>query len=151
MGDRGSYEGSTFSQRHSLVPGEITPGHPNFRFPDTRYPQAVVEPLLPRRPPLGLAGRPGIDDRAALAGVLFVLKTGIPWEKLPQEMGCESGMTCWRRLKEWHEARVWDRLQRTLFQRRVRKRIFETSVYINILSQNGALLPQEKTRPGGAD
>jgi transposase len=78
---------------------------------------AVIAPLLPRRPPKPKGGRPRIDDRAALAGVLFVLKSGIPWEMLPQEMGCGSGMTCWRRLKEWHEAGVWNRLRRTLLDR----------------------------------
>ena len=58
-----------------------------------------------------------MNDRAALTGILFVLKTGIPWEMLPQEMGCGSGMTCWRRLKEWHKAGVWDRLHRALLDR----------------------------------
>src|SRR5215212_11997052 len=43
-----------------------------------------------------------------------MLKTGIPWEMLPQEIGCGSGMTCWRGLKEWHEADVWNRLHKTL-------------------------------------
>jgi transposase len=70
----------------------------------------VVEPLLPEEPPKPKGGRPRIDDRAALTGILFVLKSGIPWEMLPQEMGCGSGMTCWRRLKEWNEAGVWERL-----------------------------------------
>ena len=45
-------------------------------------------------------GRPRINDRAALTGILFVLRTGIPWEYLPRELGCGSGMTCWRRLHE---------------------------------------------------
>jgi transposase len=58
-----------------------------------------------------------VNDRAALTGILFVLKTGIPWEMLPQEMGCGSGMTCWRRLKEWHRAGVWERLHRALLDR----------------------------------
>jgi transposase len=58
-----------------------------------------------------------VPDRATLAGILFVLKTGIPWEMLPQEMGCGSGMTCWRRLKEWHELGVWKRLHQTLLDR----------------------------------
>jgi transposase len=49
-----------------------------------------------------------------LAGILFVLKTGIPWEDLPQEMGCGSGMTCWRRLAEWTGAGVWQRLHHVL-------------------------------------
>jgi transposase len=77
----------------------------------------VIEPLLPREPPKPKGGRPRIDDRAALTGILFVLKSGIPWEMLPQEMGCGSGMTCWRRLKEWHEAGVWQELHRMLLDR----------------------------------
>src|SRR5439155_11311003 len=75
----------------------------------------VVRPMLPphrRRP--GRRGRPPADDRAALGGILFVLKTGIPWEYLPQEMGCGSGMTCWRRLRDWHRAGVFKRLHRRL-------------------------------------
>ncbi len=58
-----------------------------------------------------------MGDRAALTGILFVLKMGIPWEMLPKEMGCGSGMTCWRRLKEWHEAGVWRQLHRALLDR----------------------------------
>src|SRR5215210_1814072 len=77
----------------------------------------VVEPLLPEEPPKPKGGRPRVQDRAALTGILFVLKTGIPWEMLPQEMGCGSGMTCWRRLNEWHEAGVWERLHRVLLDR----------------------------------
>lgn len=74
-----------------------------------------IEPLLPvveRR--YRYPGRKRIPDRAALTGILFVLKTGIPWEDLPQEMGCGSGMTCWRRLREWDDAGVWDRLHHVL-------------------------------------
>jgi transposase len=77
----------------------------------------VIEPLLPEEPPKPRGGRPRIDDRAALTGILFVLKSGIPWEMLPQEMGCRSGMTCWRRLKEWNEAGVWERLHHELLDR----------------------------------
>ena len=77
----------------------------------------LVEPLLPPEQPKPKGGRPRVDSRAALAGILFVPKTGIPWEMLPQEMGCGSGMTCWRRLKEWHESGVWDRLHRVLLGR----------------------------------
>ena len=77
----------------------------------------TIEPLLPPEAPKPHGGRPRIDDRAALTGIVFVLKSGIPWEMLPQEMGCGSGMTCWRRLKEWHEAGVWERLHRVLLDR----------------------------------
>ena len=58
-----------------------------------------------------------IPDRACLTGILFVLKTGIQWEYLPQEMGCGSGTTCWRRLRDWQEAGVWWELHRVLLDR----------------------------------
>jgi transposase len=74
-----------------------------------------IEPLIPKREPTGeKGGRPPVDDRAALTGILFVLKTGIPWEYLPQEMHCGCGMTCWRRLRDWQAAGVWDRLHEAL-------------------------------------
>jgi transposase len=76
---------------------------------------ARIEPLLPKRPPPSeKGGRPPLDDRAALTGILFVLKTGIPWEDLPQEMHCGCGMTCWRRLRDWQAAGVWDKLHQLL-------------------------------------
>src|SRR5688500_8138164 len=78
---------------------------------------AVVEPLLPKESPKPKGGRPRVPDRAALTGILFVLKTGIPWEYLPKEMGCGSGMTCWRRLRAWTTAEVWHRLHTTLLDR----------------------------------
>jgi len=46
-------------------------------------------------------------DRRALCGILFVLHTGIAWRRLPPELGCGSGITCWRRLDEWRRAGVW--------------------------------------------
>lgn len=49
-----------------------------------------------------------------LSGILFVLYTGIPWEFLPQELGFGSGMTCWRRLRDWNDAGVWQRLHESL-------------------------------------
>ena len=64
---------------------------PFFRMCD-RTPREVVSP---------------VPNRAALTGILFMLKTGLPWEHLPKEMNCGSGMTCWRRLHEWQQAGVW--------------------------------------------
>lgn len=75
---------------------------------------ATIAPLIPPHPPHPKGGRPFVDDRRALTGIIFVLKTGIPWEFLPQEMGCGSGMTCWRRLRCWQLAGVWDRILRRL-------------------------------------
>jgi transposase len=77
----------------------------------------TIAPLLPAEPPKPKGGRPRVPDRAALTGILFVLKTGLPWEYLPQEMGCGSGVTCWRRLREWQQAGVWHRLHRVLLDR----------------------------------
>ena len=74
-----------------------------------------VEPLLPRvERRFRYPGRKRLEGRQVLTGILFVLKTGIPWEDLPQEMGCGSGMTCWRRLRDWNEAGVWERLHQVL-------------------------------------
>ena len=78
---------------------------------------ALVAPLLPPPRPRPKGGRPPVDDRKALTGILFVLKSGIPWEMLPQEMGCGCGMTCWRRLRDWQAAGVFERLHRLLLDR----------------------------------
>jgi|SRR4051812_11822724 transposase len=78
---------------------------------------AEIAPLLPPEPAKPKGGRPRRSDRAALMGILFVLRSGTPWELLPREMGCGSGMTCWRRLRDWQKAGVWDRLQQTLLDR----------------------------------
>lgn len=76
---------------------------------------SAIEPLLPPEPPKPKGGRPRVSDRAALAGIVFVLRSGIPWEMLPAEIGC-SGMTCWRRLRDWHAAGVWHALHRVLLE-----------------------------------
>lgn len=73
----------------------------------------LVQPLLPKHRPSPKGGKPRTDDRVCLTGILFVLKTGIPWEDFPQEMGC-CGMTLWNRLQEWTQAGIWDRLHRLL-------------------------------------
>lgn len=73
-----------------------------------------VEPLLPPIRESGTRGRPPVANRAALTGILFVLKTGIAWEDLPAEMNCGCGMTCWRRLRDWDAAGVWQRLHELL-------------------------------------
>jgi len=77
----------------------------------------LIEPLLPPEPAKPKGGRPRLGDRDVLTGILFVLKTGIPWEDLPQEMGCGSGMTCWRRLRDWQEAGVWERIHLRCLER----------------------------------
>ena len=73
----------------------------------------LIEPLIPKRTPSPKGGQPAVDDRVCLTGILFVLKTGIPWEDFPHEMGC-CGMTLWNRLRDWHEAGVWQKLHELL-------------------------------------
>jgi transposase len=75
-----------------------------------------LEPLLPPPKPrrFRFPGRKPLDRRKVLSGIIFVLKTGIPWEDLPQEMDCGSGMACWNYLKAWQDAGVWEKLHGVL-------------------------------------
>lgn len=73
-----------------------------------------IKKLLPPERPKPKGGRPRVPDRASLTGILFVLKTGCPWEYLPRELGCGSGMTCWRRLRDWQQAGVWKKIWKVL-------------------------------------
>jgi len=68
----------------------------------------LIEPLLPIPSSKPQGGRPRLADRACLAGVIFVLRSGIPWRMLPKALGCGSGMTCWRRLRDWQQDGIWD-------------------------------------------
>ena len=79
----------------------------------------VIEPLLPPPKPRRkrYPGREPLEHRKALTGILFVLKSGIPWSMLPKEMGCGSGSTCWRRLRAWPKAGVWQKLHEALLAR----------------------------------
>ena len=85
---------------------------------------AAIEPLLPVEPSKRRGARPRCDDRAALSGIVFVLCSGIPWTMLPVAFGCfgmapvqARGRLCWRRLRDWQAAGVWDRLHRVLLER----------------------------------
>jgi transposase len=76
----------------------------------------AIEPLLPKHQPDPRGGRPRKDDRACLAGIVYVLRTGMPWNLIPQELGCGSGSTCWRRLEEWTKAGVWPKVHKRLLR-----------------------------------
>jgi transposase len=114
---------------------------------------AAVAPLLPARPPRPKGGRPPVDDWAALTSILFVLRSGIPWEMLPREMGCGSGMTCWRRLRDWQAAGVWERLHHVLLDRLGTANAIDWSRAAldsaSVPAKRGALRPG-RTRPTGA-
>jgi len=80
---------------------------------------ALIEPLLPAPKPRRkrYPGRKRLDDRKVMTGIVFVLRSGIPWQMLPREMGCGCGMTCWNRLCEWQAAGVWAKIHHVLLQR----------------------------------
>src|SRR5690606_3409883 len=73
---------------------------------------AQVAPLLPAPAPRPRLhhGRHRADDRAALAGIVFVLRHGVGWAQVPQSVLGVSGVTCWRRLRGWTDAGVWPAL-----------------------------------------
>jgi len=77
-----------------------------------------IEPLLPPPPPASpKGGRPPVSNYAALKGIIFVLRFGIPWQQLPYDLFGVSGSSCWRRFCEWTEAGVWPALHQRLLDR----------------------------------
>ncbi|MFI6277055.1 IS5 family transposase [Streptomyces sp. NPDC050988] len=87
--------------------------------PADLVPDALWERVAPLLPPVPerrfrYPGRLRVPDRIALAGVLYVLRIGVAWRDVPAEtVGC-SGVTAWRRLRDWTEAGVWPRLHAAL-------------------------------------
>jgi transposase len=77
-----------------------------------------IEPLLPPPPPPSAeGGRPPVDNRLALKGIIFVLRFGIPWQALPTDAFGVSGSSCWRRFHEWTLAGIWPQVHRRLLNR----------------------------------
>src|SRR5829696_7809999 len=72
------------------------------------------EPHVPPHPRGPKGGRPRADDRACLAGVAYVLRTGCQWQMLPERQFGVSGSTCWRRFDEWTAAGVWPAVHRAV-------------------------------------
>jgi transposase len=112
----------------------------------------LIEPLLPvRKRRFHYPGRKRIDDRRTLAGILFVLRTGIAWQQLPQEPGYGSSMTCWRRLQEWQQAGVLQALhERLLSQLRVARRLDLSRAVCDSASLR-ALFGGDQTGPSPVD
>src|SRR5438128_2040813 len=67
----------------------------------------VVEPLLPSTRPPGTRGHPPVPNRVALTGIIFVLKTGIPWEYFRQRLAC-GGRTFWTGFRPGHPGGAWN-------------------------------------------
>jgi transposase len=79
---------------------------------------------------------------------VFVLRTGISWNALPQELGCGSGVTCWRRLREWQQVGVWQRLHRVVLDRLAQQGLLDWSrAAVDIVTAN---TPDAPVVPAGA-
>jgi transposase len=75
---------------------------------NTQWEAIRIQLPQPKASPRG--GRPRVEDRRCLEGILWILWTGAQWSELPQRYGSPS--TCWRRLKQWEETGVLLKLWR---------------------------------------
>jgi transposase len=109
----------------------------------------VIGPLLPAESPKPKGERPRVPDRAALEGIVYVLRSGIPWRMLPGEFGC-SGVTCWRRLRDWQEAGVWRRLRQALLDRLGQAGLIDWSrASVDSASTPAKKGGEDRSQPGG--
>jgi transposase len=76
----------------------------------------AIAPLLPEPKPSPKGGRPPVPNRACLEGIIFVLKSGMPWQMLPTSLRYGSGSTCWRRFRAWTQLGVWPQLHQRLLR-----------------------------------
>jgi len=81
----------------------------------------LIRDLFEDAPPSELGGRPRVDPRACLEGILWVLRSGARWKDLPERY--PSSATCWRRHKEWTEAGVFEEVWRRLLAQADRRRM----------------------------
>jgi transposase len=65
-----------------------------------------LQPLLPPQKPQ--TGRPALDHRRILNGILWMLRTGAPWRDLPERYGAWS--TVASRFSRWRKAGIWQHL-----------------------------------------
>ena len=75
-----------------------------------------IQPFLPKHRRSRKGGRPPVEDRKALAGIVFILRTGSPWHLLPRGESYASATTCWRRMQQWTKLKVWPEVHRRLLQ-----------------------------------
>jgi transposase len=69
-------------------------------------------PLLPPQKPK--TGRPALDHRRIINGILWIDRTGAPWRDLPERYG--RWQTIASRFYRWRKAGIWERILRSLQQ-----------------------------------
>src|ERR1700712_6055126 len=74
------------------------------RYELTDFEWSIIQPLLPNKP----RGKPRIDDRKVLNGIYWRLRTGSPWDDIPERYGPPT--TCANRVRRWGKIGVWDRI-----------------------------------------
>ena len=67
---------------------------------------ARLKPLLPPQKPK--TGKPNIDHRRIINGILWLLRTGAPWDDLPRRYGKRGTVSS--RYYRWRQAGIWDRI-----------------------------------------
>ena len=68
----------------------------------------IVEPLIPKpKVRADGRGRPWCDDRQVLNGILWILRTGAPWDDLPRRYGKRGTVSS--RYYRWRQAGIWER------------------------------------------
>jgi transposase len=99
----------------------------------------AIKSLMPNPKITSKGGRPRIDDRQVLNGILYVLLNGCQWADLPPTMG--AYVTCWRRYREWQQDGTWEKIWLTLFPLLTRKQLLEWSMAL----WQGNFVPYKKT------
>lgn len=111
-----------------------------------------VSPLLPVHVPSSKGGRPRADDRPCLLALIYMLREGGTWRRLPRlELACPSHCTVWRRLQEWSNAGLWEKLHQRLLNHLGSIGQIDTSRVIADSASSRALFGGVHTGPNPTD
>ena len=103
----------------------------------------MIKDLLPGKE--SDPGRTAADNRLFVNAVLFVLKTGIPWEDLPSRYGKSNSV--WKRFDRWCASGVWERLASVLGDPDLEEvQLDSTTIKAHPVAATGRRLPKEKKR-----
>ena len=98
----------------AAVEQPIKPKHPPTIWRVSNQLWKQIQPIIPAPPPKKKTGRPRVNDRIVLDGILYVLRTGCQWKQVPKEFS--SGSTVHARFSEWVRAGVFAQMWALLLQ-----------------------------------